>query len=235
MPLVDVDGVDAQMRVSRLTSRNRFNWASFDDRDHLGDPAQPLRQRLAADARAHGFTLPGGPLYLLTHLRYLGYNFNPISLIFAYGHGGRLELMGGEVRNTFGGLCTYWWPASEGPTAGAGVRHRTAKVMHVSPFMPMHLDYEFIVTPPGPTLIAHMNTFDRRDDADRPNFDATLTLERRPWTPREIRRALIRQPAMTAQVVAAIHWEALRLWWKGLPFYPNPDDVPSRSRSRQEA
>src|SRR5262245_16412405 len=71
MVLVDVDRVDEQMRASRLTSVNRFNWASFHDADHLGDPTQPLRARVAADAARHGHQLPDGPIYLLTHLRYL--------------------------------------------------------------------------------------------------------------------------------------------------------------------
>ena len=234
MVLVDIDHVADQMRVSPFTSLNRFNWASFDDRDHLGDPARPLRERLRANAEAHGISLPNGPVYLLTHLRYFGYNFNPISFYYCCGTDGGVEAILAEVRNTFGELRTYWMP----PTARAGAtgarRWRTAKTMHVSPFMTMAVDYEFVVTPPGPSLVAHMTTTDR-DDADaRPNFDATLTLARQPWTAGAVHRVLLRHPWMTAKVIASIHWEALRLWVKGVPFHAHPDAVRAR-KSEQEA
>jgi DUF1365 family protein len=88
-----------------------------------------------------------------------------------------------------------------------------------------------VVTPVADTIVAHMNTIDRGEAGDRPFFDATLTLERRPWTAGEIRRVLARHPVMTAKVVAAIHWEALKLWLKGVPDYPHPRDVRIRSAS----
>ena len=84
MALLDIDRMPELMRVSRLTSYNRWNWASFDDRDHLGDPARPLRERLAADAARHGIDLPDGRIFLLTHLRYLGYCFNPVSFFYCF-------------------------------------------------------------------------------------------------------------------------------------------------------
>ena len=177
MALVDIDRIDEQMRVSRLTSVNRFNWASFDDRDHLGDPSRPLRERLRADADAHGVVLPDGPIYLLTHLRYLGYNFNPISFYYCCSATGRLETVLAEVHNTFGELRTYWLPSADGQRTATTIRHRAEKTMHVSPFMTMDVDYEFAVTAPGASLVAHMNTFRRTEAGSAPFFDATLTLE----------------------------------------------------------
>src|SRR5262249_37568189 len=88
MAFLDIDHPAAEMPVSPFTSHNRFNWASFDDRDHLGDPARPLRERLALDAARAGLTLPDGPIFLLTHLRYLGYAFNPISLYYCFNRHG---------------------------------------------------------------------------------------------------------------------------------------------------
>lgn len=217
MALVDVDHLPETMATSRLTSYNRFNWASFDDRDHLGDPALPLRERVRRSASAHGYELPDGPLHLLTHLRYLGYAFNPISFYFCFDTHHTLRLVMAEVNSTFGEQQVYWMPVADG---AAPVRHRTAKLMHVSPFNPMCLDYDFTVTAPGPTVVAHMNTIDRSDGTDAPFFDATLTLDRRPWDAAQVRRVLMRHPFMTAKVIAAIHWEALRLWWKGLRYYP---------------
>lgn len=233
MALVDVDQIDAQMAVSRLTAHNRFAWATFDDRDHLGDPSQPLRSRVEADAARAGVTLASGPIYLLTHLRYLGYAFNPISFYFCCDGRGHVTAVMGEVHNTFGDQCTYWVGARSGD--GRAFKTRVPKVMHVSPFMGMTVDYEFIVTEPGMSFVAHMNTYDQAEGQAPPYFDATLTLERRPWNGRELRRVLARHPWMTAKVIGAIHWEALRLWWKGLPAYANPGTAAARRDTEREA
>ena len=235
MVLVDVDHVDEQMRISRLTSVNRVNWATFDDRDHLGDPSRPLRERVAADAARHGLTLPDGPIYLLTHLRYLGYAFNPISFYYCCDARGVPVRVMCEVNSTFGEQCTYWLPAGVEAGAPRVFRHRTPKTMHVSPFMTMDVDYEFVVTPPETTVVAHMNTHARAETGTAPYFDATLTLERRPWTAREVRRVLLRHPWMTVKVIGAIHWEALRLWLKGVPKYPHPRDGAAADVRAREA
>lgn len=227
MAMVDIDHIDAQMRVSRLAGYNRFRWASFDDRDHLGDPSLPLRARVAASAAAAGVALPDGPIRLLTHLRYLGYSFNPISFYYCYDAAHTLRAVLAEVNSTFGEQRCYWIDVAAATPTANGLRHRTGKTMHVSPFMTMDVDYEFVLTAPGDSLVAHMNTFRQTPDATpaqplAPYFDATLTLERRPWSAAELHRALRRHPLMTAKVIAAIHWEALRLWLKGVPHYAPP-------------
>ena len=94
-----------------------------------------------------------------------------------------------------------------------GFRSAASKSLYVSPFMPVDLDYAFAFSTPGRHLGAHIHA--RR--AGSVYFDATLSLERRPWSAGEIRRALLRYPAMTASVTARIHWQALKLWWKGVP------------------
>ena len=208
MVLLDVDRIGELIRASAFTRWNRFNWATFDDRDHLGDPSRPLRERLRADAAGHGLELPDGRIFLLTHLRYLGYCFNPVSFFYCVDRDERLQLVLAEVHNTFGGSRHYW------------VRpHDTAaKALYVSPFMPPDLEYSFDFSRPGASLVAHMATVKEGTAF----FDATLRLERRPWDAVHIRRALARHPLMTAGVVAGIHWEALKLWWKGVPAYDRP-------------
>lgn len=210
MVLLDIDRVPALMRVSRLTSYNRWNWASFHERDHLGDPGLPLRERLAIDAGQHGLELPGGPIFLLTHLRYLGYCFNPVSFVYCFDRDAQLRLVLAEVRNTFGGAHNYWLR----PGSAAGTfRAAAEKSLYVSPFLPVDMSYTFAFTSPAERLVAHMRAFRSGSLV----LDATLSLERRPWTAGAIRRALAAHPAMTMSVVGAIHWEALKLWWKGVP------------------
>lgn len=234
MPLLDIDRLDEAVSISPFVSRNRFNWAAFDDRDHVGDPTQRLRDRLEHRARARGLTLPDGPVYLLTHLRYLGYAFNPISFYFCFNRAHALSAVVAEVNSTFGEQALYWLPGVNSPNGV--VRHRTAKTMHVSPFNEAHLDYDFTVTTPGRSLVAHMTTIDRTEAGDTPFFDATLTLERRPWDGPSLHRALRRHPWMTASVISAIHFEALRLWWKGLRYVPHPLTPRERKdKQRQEA
>jgi DUF1365 family protein len=219
MAFLDIDRIPELTRISKFVSYNRWNWASFDERDHFGDARVPLRERLKSDAAAHGVTLPDGPIFLLTHLRYLGYNFNPISLFYCYDRDERLRMVLAEVRNTFGESHNYWLSAANQRTSsGQAMRYACPKAMHVSPFMDMRMDYDFILTPPAGTLTAHMNTI----KGERTIFDATLMLERKPWNYESLFRALSRHPWMTAKVIAAIHWEALRLWVKRVPVFTHP-------------
>ena len=218
MTFLDVDRIPELMKVSPLAAYNRFNWASFHERDHFGNPALTLRQRLAVDAAAQGVRLPDGPIFLLTHLRYLGYNFNPISLFYCYNREGRVETILAEVNSTFGETHNYWLSGANRLPAPRARMFRCPKAIHVSPFMPMQLDYRFVLPPPGERLIAHMNTM----DGEHSLFDATLRLRREPWSAASLHRALLRFPWVTAKVIAAIHWQALRLYCKKVPVYTHP-------------
>lgn len=218
MAFVDIDRIPELMARSPLTSYNRFNWASFDDRDHFGNPRLSLRERLSEDACKHGVVLPGGPVFLLTHLRYLGYCFNPISFYFCYGQDGRLDTILAEVKSTFGETHNYWLSPQNRQPGPSTLRYRCAKEMHVSPFMSMNLAYDFALTVPGDQFVAHMRTL----EGSQAFFDATLALEHEPWTSRTLAKALARHPWMTAKVITAIHWEALRLFVKGVPVFTHP-------------
>jgi DUF1365 family protein len=221
MAWLDIDCMPELMAQAPWTSYNRFNWASFEERDHFGDPQRSLRERVEHDAQDHGVPLPDGPIFLLTHLRYLGYCFNPISYFFCYDRSGHLDTVLAEVNSTFGESRNYWLsPKNQTPSANA-LHYRCAKTMHVSPFMGMDLDYEFVLTEPGDRLVAHMNTIEQRPGAQR-FFDATLTLDWQPWNSRNVGRALLRHPCMTAKVIGAIHWQALRLFLKRVPVFTHP-------------
>ncbi len=210
MAFLDIDRLPELMNVAFCASLNRPNVASFYEADHFGDLKKPFRERIAVDAAAHGIVLPEGKIFLLTHLRYFGYAFNPISLYYCYNGAGALEVVLAEVNNTFGGRQNYWITNPK--------KFRCPKELHVSPFNKMELDYEFVLTDPGESLIAHMNTL----DDGRHFFDATLKLEREPWSAGSLIRALLRFPWMTAKVIGAIHWEALRLYLKKAPVYRHP-------------
>ncbi len=224
MAWLDIDRIPELMAKSPWTRYNGFHWASFEERDHFGDPKLSLRERVMQDAGAKGIALPDGPIFLLTHLRYLGYCFNPISFYFCYDKAGRLDAVLAEVNSTFGESHNYWLTARNRQPSENSRHYRCAKEMHVSPFMGMDLDYEFVLTEPAGTLVAHMNTIDQAETKNH-LFDATLTLEHQPWTSANVGRVLLRHPWMTAKVIAAIHWQALRLWWKRVPVFTHPARV----------
>jgi DUF1365 family protein len=234
MAFLDIDELPQLMRASRFSSYNRWNWTSYDERDHFGDASKPLRQRLEEDAAREGLRLPTGKIFLLTHLRYLGYVFNPVSFYYCHDQAGELEMILSEVNNTFGETHNYWLtPANERPNAAAK-RYQTAKEMHVSPFQSMNLAYDWIFTAPGKRLVAHMNTLSRGER----NFDATLQLEQRPWEAKELLKTLLLYPLMTLKVIAAIHWQALRLWLKRVPVFthrPKLDRAESNANSARKS
>ena len=226
MAFLDIDRLPELMGVSPFAAYNRWNWTAYCERDHFGNPAKPLRTRLAEDAAREGIALPNGPIFLLTHLRYLGYVFNPVSFYYCYDRAGSLALMLAEVNNTFGETHNYWLTPENQRECAAAKRYTSAKQMHVSPFMGMHLDYDWIFTPPGNRLVAHMNTV----AGGNAFFDATLQLEHRAWTRRELHRALLAYPLMTLRVIGGIHWQALKLWMKRVPVFAHPRKAGTVSR-----
>lgn len=214
MAFLDIDRLPELLQVSPFSSYNAWNWASFYEADHFGDARQPLRRRLAEDAARHGLTLPKGQIFLLTHLRYLGYTFNPVSFFYCYDEQEQLALILAEVNNTFGEMQNYWLSPAQQTGAIAGSRRARRfdfpKSFHVSPFLPNDCRYEWSFTEPREDLIVQTNCL----QAGTRLFDATLALERLPWNSTCLHSVLIRHPWVTLKVIAAIHWQAVRLFLK---------------------
>jgi len=218
LSLLDIDEIPDLMRKSRLTSYGRWNILSYFEGDHFGDISRSLRHRIEEEARKQGAAVPQGKIFLLTHLRYFGYVFNPVSFFYFYDETGKLQQMMAEVNNTFGESHNYWLLPENERAVGAARRYTSKKRLHVSPFMDMNLEYDWIFTEPGDKLVAHMNTIQN----GKRFFDATLQLTRREWTRSELRKIVAAYPFMTARVIGAIHWEALKLWLKRVPIFGHP-------------
>ncbi len=203
-----------------LWSTQRRALARFDRSDHFGDPARPLDDSVRDLVLRETGRWPAGPIRLLTHLRYLGYCFNPISVYYCFdATDTRVETVVAEVTNTpWNERTCYVLPVAASAADTKVLRFTTGKTMHVSPFMPMELGYDWAFSAPGERLNVHMGV----SEHGRKIFDATLTLRRAPVTGLELAKALVQCPLMTAKVIGAIHWEALKLWLKRVPVHTHP-------------
>jgi uncharacterized protein len=208
--------------------RKRWLWsadgpalARFRRRDHLGPADEPLDVSVRRLVESESGIRLDGPIRLLTHLSYFGYRFNPVSFYYCY-QDGALRAIVAEINNTpWGEQHCY---VLTGPTH----HYRLKKEFHVSPFLGMRQDYDWRFTPPGPRIGVHMENFEN----GRKIFDATLTLKREEMTTWSLHRCLLAYPAMTAQVIARIYWQAMKLRWKKAPYYPHPEEALEEAATR---
>ena len=217
---LDLEEVERAFAGRWLWSARRRNVAEFRRSDYLGDPAVPLADAVRARVRAATGAAPRGPIRLLTHLRYFGHCFNPVSFYYCYGADGRtLEAIVAEITNTpWKERHSYVLPVAGATRRAGAYAWAFPKAFHVPPFLPLHLDYAWRFTAPGAALRVHMDVL----RAGAREFDATLVLERRELGGAALARVLWRYPAQTLRVVAAIHWQALRLWLRRNPVYDHP-------------
>ncbi len=205
-------------------SHERPNLVYFRRRDHLGDPNVSLDEAVRDLVEAETGTRPEGPIRLLTHLRYLGYCFNPLSVYYCYGRDDRQpETIVAEVHNTPWGEehCYVLENSADQHPSSKWKQFKFDKGFHVSPFMPLRMQYDWRCSNPGDTLQIHINS----SSAQAKVFDATLSLRRRPISSTTLARLLVTRQPMTYKVITKIYWQALRLWRKGAPYFPHPKAV----------
>jgi DUF1365 family protein len=217
--LIDLDRLDAADRQSPLFGVNRAALYAFHEKDHGERDGSSLRAYAQRCAAQHDIDLTGGRVWLLCYPRLLGYTFNPLSVYFCHRADGALALVIYEVRNTFGGIHSYVLPVRPGDITEAGLRQEQDKLFYVSPFIEMAMRYHFRLSPPGERIKLRILETDR----DGPLLAATFSGRRCTLTTSALFRAFISLPLVTLKIVAAIHWEALRLWRKGARLVPRPD------------
>lgn len=221
--LLDLDEIDTLGSSLRLFSRGRFNLFSFYDRDYAARSAEPLRAQVERHLAEAGIVPDGGPIWLLTMPRVLGFAFNPLSIFFCHGRNGALRAILYEVHNTFGERHSYLLPVEhqDGP-----IRQGCAKRFHVSPFLAMEMEYSFRVLPPADRLRIAITAADARGAV----LTAVHSASRRDLTDAALILAFVTHPLLTLKVVGGILWEALRLWIKKVEVHGHPA-APAKSVS----
>lgn len=215
--LLDLDEIESLGTRLKLLRFERPGLASFYRADHGDGSARDLRTQVEAQLAAAGIEFDGGPVRLLCMPRIFGYGFNPLSIYFCYRRDGSPAALVYQVHNTFGQRHSY--VARITAADGKAAAQQGAKTFYVSPFMAMDMRYMFRVGLPD----EHVSVAIRNVDADGPVLAAALSGTREELSDRRIALALLSYPLMTLKVIAAIHWHALRLWWKGVPLVPRPE------------
>lgn len=211
---LDLAELDEVARRIGPFSRNRWNLYGFYDNDHLPVPGRDLMERIVNHLAGLGIQLGGGGVMLLTMPRVLGYIFNPVSFYFCFDATGAPICALAEVGNTFREMKPYLL-GSESMTADGLFRRVVPKHFYVSPFSGLDLQFDFKLRPPGERLDIHV---DDRDDDERVLLSA-LTGNRADLTNARLAWFTLKYPLLTLRVIGLIHWHALLLWLKKVPFH----------------
>ena len=220
--VLDLDDLDALERRLHLFSVNRPNVVALYDRDHFDDDGRSLKEKAVAFCAERG--VEGVErVVMLAQLRFLGYVFNPVSFYWCYRADGSLGCMVSELNNTFGERLPE-------VLRGPELRYEQRKRLHVSPFFGLDQTYEYAFSQPGDDVCARIHV--RDPDGAQP-LTAVLHGRRRELSNRSLAGLLLRYPLQPLQVTTLIHFEALRLWLKRVPFHHKPPFVPGEGSVRR--
>ena len=220
MMYLDLGELNILFQARTLWSVERPNLAWFRRCDYLGDPSLPLETAVRELVQERLGQRPEGPIRVLTHLRYFGHIFNPVSIYYCFDQSGNhVQAIVADITNTpWGERYSYVLGEKQNVSTGKGWRFRFAKTFHVSPFMDMDMEYDWRFSEPDKVLRVQMISAQKETKM----FVASLDLERRQLNGSNLTKMLLSYPPMTLKTVAAIYWQALRLRIKGATFYEHP-------------
>jgi DUF1365 family protein len=220
---IDLDELDELTKKLWLISRNRFNVFNFRDNDHLQLPREnpdrekPVKQHILDYIQTHGVVLTNPKLMLMTNCCTFGYQFNPVSFYYCY-DGQELKCCVVEISNTFHEMKPFF--IGHKNYDGRKFHLNTIKYFYVSPFIAHDVNFDFNLEVPGEKLNIRIDDFNKEG---RRFFISTLTGSRKKLTNARLAWYALRFPLITLQVIGLIHWNALKLWLKKIPYYKKKD------------
>lgn len=209
---------DMAQVAGRLLSLNRFNLFGFYERDYGGKGAKPLDAWVKGVLAEWGMHRADGKIVLLTLPRVLGYAFNPVSFFFCLDTAGALRAVISEVSNTFGDRHCYISFHDDGRVITQDDILQSQKMMHVSPFVEVSGHYTFRFAYREDKIGVWID----HHDAEGVLITTSMVGKRQPLTSRGLVRSFFQYPFITVKVIALIHYQALKLWLKGVRYRTRP-------------
>lgn len=223
---IDLDEIDSITKKFWLLSRNKFNFFSFKDKEHLQlpidapDTSKTTKEHIIDYLKQNGFEFVDQKIMLLTNLNILGYNFNPVSFYFVVDKNNNPECAVAEVSNTFREMKPYF--LGKDKLTGNNFHLNTTKYFYVSPFIDHDTNFDFNLSVPGEKLNIRIDDYKEEERF----FISTLTGLKKDLSNANLLLYSLRFPFLTLRIITLIHWQALLLWMKKLPFHKkskNPD------------
>lgn len=224
--LLDLDEIDDLDKNKRFFSRNRFNFFSFYDEDHLrwGDnsPKKNLKSSILSYLEDQGCKKDIGKIYLLTNLRVLGYTFNPVSFYFVFDREGNPLTAIAEVGNTFGERKPFYFGTPERPNSTEFYfRLETKKEFYVSPFIPLDSKFDFKLQLPGDSLRIQVDSWEEGKKV----LGTAYLGEKKSLSSKNLLFYFLKYPLVTVKIIGAIHYRAIILFIKKLPYLKKDDGL----------
>jgi len=226
MAYIDLNTVNSFLKKSWFWNVNKKALVSFHREDYHGDPKKDLSESVRDTVfKTIGLEVKG-PIRLLTHLRYFGYCFNPVSFYYCFDkEDSKLEAILAEVTNTPWKERHAYVLSNQGNNKK--IKSSFKKQLHVSPFWGMDHEYEWLFSEPQKKLNVNMINF----KSAKKVFDANLNMVRAPFTIKELLKQVLKFPLITFFVVFRIHMQAFKLWIKKAPFFIHPDKLKGISKT----
>ncbi len=222
---IDLDEIDLLKKKFLFFSHNRFNFFSFRDKEHLQlpidkpDTSKSTKQHITTYLKENGIDASGCRIMLLTNLNILGYNFNPVSFYFVYDGNNRPVCSVAEIGNTFGEMKPYLLTKEQ--LTKNKFHLNTTKYFYVSPFFNHDANFDFNLVIPDDVLNLRIDTFHKEERV----FISTLIGSKKPLSNLNLLWYSIRFPFLTLKIITLIHWNALLIWRKKIPYHKKEDDL----------